>query len=73
VPRPEIIDQLFEARYEYETALFTDKAQARIRYRTIFLEVIAHYHCDEIELHKVLRGHYREWIRQNKLPDPPKE
>lgn len=73
MPRPEIIDRLFEARYEYEMALFIDKAQARIRWRTIFLEIIQHHNRTEEQLQQVLRGRYREWIRQNKLPQPPKE
>jgi hypothetical protein len=68
MPRPEIIDRLFEARYEYEMALFTDKAPARIRWRTIFLEIIQQYNCTEEALQQVLRGHYREWIRQNNCP-----
>lgn len=73
MPRPEIIDRLFDARYEYERAIFLTKAQARKRYRDVLLEATAKYRCTEEELLKKLAGRYWEWIRQNKMPPPSQQ
>jgi hypothetical protein len=74
VPRPEIIDRLFEARYEYEMTRFAAKAQAEERYQSILVEVTDRYHCskDELLSSRWYREYYREWRRQNGLSKPPK-
>ena len=71
-PRPEIIDRLFEARYEYETALFASKAQAEQRYNDVLLEAADKYNCtpDELRHRRSLTPFYRDWIIQNKLRKP---
>jgi isopentenyldiphosphate isomerase len=71
-PRPEIIDRLFEARYEYETALFETKAQAEVRYVVVLLEAAAKYNCapDELRHARWLTPYYRDWQIQEKLKKP---
>lgn len=74
MPWPEIIVRLFQARYDYEWAPFVTKAQAKERFDAVVLEVTVQFNCSKDELLSARWYHeyYREWVRQNKLPKPPK-
>jgi hypothetical protein len=73
VAQPEIIEELFSARYDRDMGLFADKAQSQARYEAILEQATKQFRCSREELLKFLRGRYREWVRKNKLPQPPKE
>jgi len=62
-PRPEIIDRLFDARYELEKALFITKAQAEKRYAAVLAEAATQFDCapDELRDAPWLREYYRGW------------
>jgi hypothetical protein len=72
--RPEIIDRLFEARYEREKATFADKAQADQRFRAVLREAAALFECSPEELQASwMNQYYLEWQVQNKLRTPPRQ
>jgi hypothetical protein len=68
-PRPKIIDRLFEARHEYETALFSTKAQAEKKYLAVLEEAAAEYGCEAEELRSPswMAPFYRDWKVENGL------
>ena len=70
---PKIIEELFDAMYECQIGLFVDKAKGQARYEEILLQATEQFGCSRAELLKFLRGRYRDWVRKNKLPQPPKE
>jgi hypothetical protein len=68
-PRPKIIDRLFEARHEYETALFSTKAQAEKKYLAVLEEAATQYGCEPAELRSPawMAEFYRDWMVENGL------
>jgi hypothetical protein len=73
VALPEIIEELFSARYESQTGIFGNKAEVQARYDSILQKALAQFGCNRAELLKVIGPRYRRWIAENKLPQPPKE
>ena len=59
--------------YESHTGIFGDKAKAQARYEEILLQATEQFGCSRAELLKFLSGRYRDWVRKNKLPQPPRE
>jgi hypothetical protein len=70
---PEIIEELFSARYDWQMGIFGDKAKAYDRYREIVFRAAKQFYCKPEELLRVVGPRYRRWIAENKMPQPPKE
>ena len=70
---PELIEELFSALYESRTGIFGDKAEAHARYEAILERTTREFNCDRVTLLKVIGPRYHRWIRENKLPQPPKK
>jgi len=73
VALPEIIEELFSALYEAQTGIFSNKAQAQARVEEIQERVSKQYGCTKGILLKTVMPRYRTWVRENRLPEPPKE
>ena len=73
MPIPKIIEELFGARYDWQMAAFDEKAKMQSRFETLRSQAAKEYQCSEMELWLAAGKHYRAWVRQNKLPQPPKE
>lgn len=70
--RPEIIAKIHEAKYELQFALFGKKEELQSRYKALLDEGAREYKCSTYELRQVLREDYGIWVRENKLPRPPR-
>ena len=70
---PEIIEELFRALYEAQTGIFSNKAQAQARVEEIQERASKQYGCTKGVLLKTVRPRYWTWLRENKLPQPPRE
>jgi hypothetical protein len=69
---PEIIEELFSARYEFQTGIFGDKEKALERYHEILSQAVKRFGCKPEELIQVIGPRYRRWVAENKLPQPPR-
>jgi len=73
VAHPEIVEELFNALYESQTASFDKKAEAWSRYDAILQKLMMELDLSRGTLLRGLGPRYGEWMRRNKLPQPPKE
>jgi hypothetical protein len=70
VVHAEIIEEFFDAWYQFQTAPFEKKAEAGKRYEAILQKLINEFGLNR---EKGLGPRYGTWMRRNKLPQPPKE
>lgn len=70
---PEIFEEYFSALYESRTGIFNDKAEAKARSDAILEQIASDYHVDKNVVKKVSGPRFWDWIRENKLPEPPPE
>jgi hypothetical protein len=71
VPRPEIIEELFGARYDWETAALNEKARMESRFLLLRSQAAQQYGCSEMALWNALRQSYITWRKQNNCRNHP--
>lgn len=70
---PQIIEELFAGRYELQTAPFDKKAEAWSRYEVMLQKLMMELGLSRETLLKGLGLRYGDWMRRNKLAQPPTE
>jgi hypothetical protein len=71
VPIPNIIEELYGARYDWQMAPLAEKAKMKARYDELIAQAAKAYGRTERVLWLAVRDNYHVWRRQNQLPKPP--
>lgn len=72
MPIPEIIEELYGARYDWLMAPLEEKAQRKARFEDLKERAAKEYGCTPTALWVAVRDNYHLWVKQNKLPRPPR-
>jgi hypothetical protein len=72
VPRPDYIAKLHAAKYDLRFCCGAEKPEKLRLYREVLAEAASQSNISEHMLEAAVARDFGEWVKQEKLPKPPK-
>ena len=74
MPRPEIIERVHKAHYDFRWGALQEKASLKAAYDLVLREAASHYAASVNDLRDAISKDFGAWMRENQLPPlPPPE